>query len=307
VLGPGTFLGNHAVVPGGGVWPDRLFVGVATVPPREAAEAGSAWFGLPALRLPRREVVALDRRLTHDPDLARFLTRALFEAARCALPIVPFLALVLWLLGAAPSGGPLETAARVGLATLGAAALPVLCAILGKWLLLGRVRPGRHAFWSGWCARWDLVYMLWDAWARAPLAALEGTPYLRGALRLFGLRVGRGAVLGPGFAQVVDPDMIAIEAGATVCGDFQAHTFEDRVLKIDRLRVGEGATVGDGAVLFYGVRVGAGARLAPHSIVMKNESLPADGDYEGAPARPAPDPDEGVASSTSVLAMRLAK
>jgi len=306
-LGAGTFLGNHAVVPAGERWPDGLFVGVATVPPREQADAGSAWFGLPALRLPRRDVVAADRRLTHDPDLLRFATRAVFESARLALPLVPFLAFLFWLLGSTPAEGASETAMRVGLATLGAVAFPVLCAVLGKWLLLGRVRPGRHAFWSGWCARWDLVYMLWDAWARAPLAALEGTPFLRGVLRLFGLRVGRGAVLGPGFAQVVDPDMISIGAGATVCGDFQAHTFEDRVLKIDRLEVGEGATVGEGSILFYGVRIGTVTRLAPHSVVMKNESLPDGGDYEGAPARPGSGAAGGDASSTSVLAMRLAK
>ena len=41
-----------------------------------------------------------------------------------------------------------------------------------------------------------------------------------------------------GSRRVVDPDMITIDDGATVHALFQAHTFEDRVLKIDRVRIG---------------------------------------------------------------------
>ena len=40
--------------------------------------------------------------------------------------------------------------------------------------------------------------------------------------------------------------MIAIGDGATVHAMFQAHTFEDRVLKIGRVHIGRGATVAPG-------------------------------------------------------------
>jgi acetyltransferase-like isoleucine patch superfamily enzyme len=81
--------------------------------------------------------------------------------------------------------------------------------------------------------------------------------------------------------------MLTIEDGATVEGHFQAHSFEDRILKIDRLRVGRGATVGFGAVVFYGADVGDRAVVAPHGVVMKRESLAPDGEYVGCPTRPA--------------------
>ena len=100
-----------------------------------------------------------------------------------------------------------------------------------------------------------------------------------------GLRIGRGVVLGPGFAQVVDPDMIEIGDGATVDTMFQAHSFEDRVLKIDRVRIGAGATVGRASVLLYGIDIGEGARVAAHSVVMKREHLLPGRRYAGVPTR----------------------
>ena len=102
-------------------------------------------------------------------------------------------------------------------------------------------------------------------------------------LRWAGVRLGRGVVLGPGSSHVVDPDMIEIGDGATVTGHFQAHSFEDRVLKIDRLRVGAGATLGGNAVAFYGADIGEGAWVGPHAVVMKGEDLPAGGRFTGCP------------------------
>jgi acetyltransferase-like isoleucine patch superfamily enzyme len=90
-------------------------------------------------------------------------------------------------------------------------------------------------------------------------------------------------VLGPGFSQVVDPDMLIVEDGATVNAMFQAHTFEDRVLKMDYIHVRRGATLGSASVPLYGADIGAGAYVAPHSVIMKHEHLLPGVAYEGAP------------------------
>jgi acetyltransferase-like isoleucine patch superfamily enzyme len=79
--------------------------------------------------------------------------------------------------------------------------------------------------------------------------------------------------------------MLQFDDDATVRGLLQAHTFEGRVLKIDRVHVGRGATVGSQALLFYGTDVGDLTRVAPHSVVMKRERLPAGREYEGCPTR----------------------
>jgi non-ribosomal peptide synthetase-like protein len=276
-LGSSVFLGNHVVIPGGRSLPDGVLLGVCTVA-GEAMENGRSWFGHPPFELPRREVVACDRALTLRPSAARYVTRLVWEVLRFGLPIPPALA-ALWWLHVASTGGPAAicAAAIAAEAALGALALAV------KWTLLGKVRPGQHPFWTCWCGRWDFVYMAWENWALLSLAYLEGTLLLSWYLRAMGMRIGKRVVLGPGFAQVVDPDMLIVEDGATVSAMFQAHTFEDRVLKMDYVHVRRGATVGTAAVPLYGADIGAGAYVAPHSVVMKDEHLLPGVRYAGAP------------------------
>ncbi len=278
-IGARTFLGNHAVVPAGGVWPDDLFVGVSTVADAARSREGSAWFGIPPMELPARDVVACDRRLTHDPSPVRFATRCFWEGLRFALPAVTGALLLAWLWAAGAH------AWLAPVATLLAGALSVLAALALKWVLLARVRPGQHVFWSCWCGRWDLLYVAWGAWASRPLAALEGTLLLNAFLRLTGMRIGRRVLLGGGFAQVIDPDMLEIGDGAAVACQFQAHSFEDRVLKIDRLAIGAGATAGHNAVVFHGAGLGEGCILGANSVLMKRERLPEGGCFAGSPVR----------------------
>ena len=164
-------------------------------------------------------------------DLAlRYGNRVLWELLRFAVPLLPIALLLGWfgvlddldarvsrpvlLLGVVPA---LELAVLV---------LPPLVVIGLKWLLLGRVKPGTHPLWSCWVSRWDFLYVAWDFWARAPLAAIEGTLLLNAYLRAMGVRLGRRVVLGPGFEQVADPDMLDFGDDTTVTALNQAHTFE---------------------------------------------------------------------------------
>jgi non-ribosomal peptide synthetase-like protein len=116
------------------------------------------------------------------------------------------------------------------------------------------------------------------------LERLEGTVFLTVFLRIIGVRIGKRVVLGSGFTQVVDPDMLSIGDNATVDCNFQAHSFEDRILKIDHVHIGSGASLGHHAVLFYGANIGDGALVTPHSVIMKNERLDANATYAGCPA-----------------------
>jgi non-ribosomal peptide synthetase-like protein len=277
-LGRDTFVGNHAVVEQGERMPDGILLGVSTVASAASMPTGTAWFGNPAFRLPRREVVEVDRRLTYEPSALRVLNRLFWESLRFALPALPA-TVALWWFDVFVAFGFWGALVATGAAPLALA----LVVLVTKWLLLGRVQPGQHGLWSCWASRWDFHYVLWGRYGRAMLSPLEGTLVLPWFLRAMGMRIGRRCVLGDGFAQVVDPDMITIEDGATVHALFQAHSFEDRVLKIDRVRLGARCTVGRGAVVLYGADVGEGAHVMPHSAVMKRELLLPGRSYAGAP------------------------
>ena len=286
-LGDGVFLGNHSVIGGGRRLADDVLLGVCTVAEAPTLPNHTAWFGHPAFALPRREVVEMDRRLTHDPPAIRYWNRVGWELLRFTLPIGPAVVGLWWVstLARVQTSWPFTLFVVAPAITL-AASLVMCAAILAmKWILLGRVRPGQHPLWSCWCSRWDFLYVAWGFYARGLLSALEGTLWLSMFLRAAGMTIGKRVVLGAGFSQVVDPDMLTFEDDATVEAQFQAHTFEDRVLKIDRVTIRRGATVASGAVLLYGADIGAGAIVAPHSVVMKKERLKPGRRYEGCPIR----------------------
>ena len=289
-LGERTFLGNGAVVPAGERLPPELLLGVLTVGEARTCRPGSAWFGHPAFELPRREVLEADVHLTHRPSPLRRVNRLFWEGLRFLIPFVPAAVVPLWCgmlswLGAGRGfWGMLWVAAPLATAVAGLA--PCVLVIALKWLLLGRVRPGVHPLWSCWASRWDFVCLAWSLLARDVIGVLDGTLLQAWFLRGLGVTVGRGVVLGPGFAQdIPDPDMLHLGDGATVDGFFQAHTFEDRVLKIDHVFIRAGATIGTNAVLLYGADIGAGSRVEPHSVVMKRERLLPGSVYEGCPTR----------------------
>jgi non-ribosomal peptide synthetase-like protein len=233
--------------------------------------------------------MASDISLTHKPTPIRYLNRVMWETARFLLPIPPLLLGALWYgliaRGEATTSGATFALLILPLATLAPIALSALSVIVIKWSLIGRVKPAQHALWSCWCSRWDYFYVAWQKLGRVPLDWLEGTFLLPPYLRLMGLRIGKRAVLGPQFSQVVDPDMIEVGNGATACASYQAHTFEDRVLKVGPVRFEAGSTVCAGTVPLYGAVVGKGAHVGAGSVIMKAEALNASTRYQGAPTR----------------------
>ncbi len=281
------FVGNHAVLPGGTRLARETLVGISTRGDGLPNEPGQSWFGHPIFRLPRREIVEAPREVTHNPSLLRQCNRWAWELARFVLPIGPLaLGLVWWRAMEHASAVLSPLAFRVIALPLGVLALCIAlvsAVLLMKWLLVGRVKPGIHPLWSCWCSRWDFLYVAWGMWASVPLAFLEGTLLLVLYLRLMGCRIGARALLGTGFSHVVDPDMLHLGTDVTVQALFQAHTFEDRVLKIDHVHIRDGATVGANTVMLYGADVGEGAMVMPHSVVMKREVLLPRTVYAGVP------------------------
>jgi non-ribosomal peptide synthetase-like protein len=288
-LGKNTYLGNNVVIPAGAAIPDNVLIGVSTVADEAKIRAGTNWFGQPPFELPKREVIECDRRFTYAPIWIRYINRLFWEYLRFLLPLAPFTLLLVWfkLLTTAEDAvaSPVLLLGVVPALDFGVIAMLCLFGIALKWALLGRVRPGVHPLWSCWCYRWEFHYVAWDLFVSAPLAVLEGTLLMNWVLRAMGTRIGKRVVLGSGFGAIIDHDMLEFEDGATVNCMFQAHTFEDRVLKIDRVKIRRHASVGASAVLLYGADIGEHTNVLPHSVVMKRERLLPHRAYAGAPTR----------------------
>ncbi len=294
VLGEKAFLGNSSVVPTGTQIGDGSLIGVSSISPRNREDASSTnatWLGSPPIKLPRHQLSdKYSEEKTYQPSLKLKIKRGLVELLRITLPPAGFI-----LVSTAVLEGTLSMWRTFGLWTA-IALIPVWYASVGaimclsvisaKWLVAGRYKPFAHPLWSGFVWRLEFVNALYEFMA-SPLflEALRGTPFLKGFLRLFGVRMGKNCYIGTtGF---LEWDLV--EIGDNVCLNedcvLQTHLFEDRVLKGSNLKVGDGCTIGADSIVLYDSAMEPGSSLGPLSLLMKGETLPNDTKWSGIPAR----------------------
>ncbi|RMS36719.1 Amino acid adenylation, partial [Pseudomonas coronafaciens pv. garcae] len=66
----------------------------------------------------------------------------------------------------------------------------------------------------------------------------------------------------------------------------QTHLFEDRIMKIDQVIIGERVYMGPRSSVLYSAAVGDDAHLGSLTLVMKGEHIPAASRWAGCPAAP---------------------
>ncbi len=289
-----VFVGNSAVVPPGTDIPEGVLIGIKSRPPADNSlmQENSTWFGSPPLPLPlRQRFDTVGTQWTYEPSLSRRVGRALFEAFSVSLPsmlaicfgsrAVDFLAPAIlardfWTLTWQFIW--CSTGISVGL---------TLAAILIKWLMMGVYKPTMKPMWSWWALRTEAVAVNYFGLAGAVLLDhLRGTPFLPWCLRLFGCKFGQGVYMDSTDITEFDCVRVGDFAAVNSGGLLQTHLYEDRVMKIGRVNIGEGAMIAGGTTVLYDTRVGDYARVGPLTIVMKGEELPPHSQWQGAPAQP---------------------
>ena len=178
---------------------------------------------------------------------------------------------------------PIAEAAACALATL-IALYPVMIAlsIAVKWLVLGRVKPGRYPVWGTYFLRW------WFAEAFrsiVPTSYLTGTPLLNWYYRLMGARIGANVYLGNDGGAMFD--MLSIGDDSCLGADthFTGATVRDGWLIIDRIEIGARCYVGTRSVLGPSTRMEDDSSLEDLSLVAHGGLIPAGETWHGSPAR----------------------
>ncbi|WP_369386425.1 Pls/PosA family non-ribosomal peptide synthetase [Streptomyces sp. CG1] len=289
-VGGRAFVGNAALVPAGTRLGPGCLVGVGSVPPSGRLPDGSTWLGSPALRLPvRQDSGRYPERLTFRPTRRAVLGRLAIECFRATLPATLLAAggfgYLLALSCLARRTGPAVTVLVSPLLTMAAMAAVVGCCALAKWTIAGRYRPRVEPLWSLFVRRTEFVTGLFEAGSvPAGVGALVGTPFLPPVLRLFGARIGWRTWIGTTYLTEFDLVEVGDDAAIGLHVSLQTHLFEDRVMKMSKVTVGPGASIGPRTVVLYDAMVGGGVRLGALSLVMKGEHLPAGTDWQGLPA-----------------------
>jgi non-ribosomal peptide synthetase-like protein len=287
-----VFVGNSAVVAPGTEIATGALIGVKSKPPGRTVAEGEIWFGSPPFRFPVRQTFDVGANWTFEPSFARKLGRAVFEAFCVSLPTALYITFGVFAaeyLAPAILDADFDVLIPQFLAAgvlISVMMMLVVCAL--KWLLMGVYKPMMRPMWSWFALRSEAIAVAYSTMAsRVLLDHLHGTPMLAWCMRLFGAKIGEGTYWAT--TDITEFDCIDV-------GDFcainensalQTHLYEDRLMKIGRIKLGRGVTVGAGSTVLYDTRVDDHVRLGPLTVVMKGEGIPANSAWGGAPAQPA--------------------
>ena len=293
-VGKRAFVGNSAFVPAGAAIGDEVLIGCMSAPPRVAADAlrkGTSWLGSPSFFLPKRqESVAFSADQTFKPTRKLIAMRLFIEFFRVTLPTTCFVALTSFLITRIIDLQQVLTPIGLVIAFpvlyVGFGVLAALVVVASKWLLMGRYRPGERPLWSSFVWRTELITAMHEHLADPFLVLLlVGTPWVSWFFRLMGAKVGRRVVMETTY--LTEFDLISIGDRAVLGSEctIQTHLFEDRVMKMSTIDIGDGCTVGAGSIVLYDTIMESGSSLGDLSLLMKGENLPAHTRWEGTPAR----------------------
>jgi len=292
-IGKRTFIGNSALVPAGVDIGDNGLIGVMSMPPAGVTRTpdGTRWLGSPSFELPVTEkVAAFGDEQTFRPSEGIVRLRAAIELMRVLLPslittasLVVFCATIVLAYGALPLWGVLLLVPFVVLA-LSLASILVVAML--KRLLMGTFEPTVQPLWSRYVWLNEVVNGLYESIVAVAVAPLMGTPFIAPCLRAMGCKIGRWVFLETTLFSEFDLVEIGDYASLNLGSTIQTHLFEDRVMKADHLKIGEGCSVGNMTVVLYGTEMQCRSSLAPLSVLMKGEVLPSFSRWSGIPTKP---------------------
>jgi non-ribosomal peptide synthetase-like protein len=292
--GPRVFVGNSAVVPPGSEIPANALIGIKSKPPANSLmQKGDTWFGSPPIKLPVRQAFnAGGETWTYEAPRWKKFARACFEAVTISLPTMLFITFgtwsVEWFSASLLEGQYFTTAWEFAVASVSICLALTLVVILIKWITMGRYEPMMRPMWSWWAMRTEAVAVVyWGLAGKVLLDHLRGTPFLPWVLSLFGMKFGRGVYLDTTDFTEFDCVSVGDHTSLNTLCALQTHLYEDRVMKVGRIAVGNGVTVGAGSTVLYDTRVSDYARLGPLTVVMKGEQIPGSSAWAGAPAEPS--------------------
>jgi non-ribosomal peptide synthetase-like protein len=293
-MGRRVFIGNSAVLPAGSDLGDRVLLGLMSLPPKNdggPVADGSSWFGSPAIRLPMRYYSGrFSESETFVPPKRLVALRMFIELFRIFLPGTIFVMLASLLIDTTDI---LQDHLRfrswlmvLPLLYVVAGILGVLATALIKWMVVGRYRAGERPLWSGFVWRNDLINGVYSNFCEHFfLGMLRGTPFVTWALRALGMKIGRHCYVDTTWFTEFDLINLGDDVALNDSSNLQTHLFEDRVIKMGSLRLGDRCVVGAMSTVLYNTQMEPDASLEDLSLLMKGETLPAATRWRGIPAQ----------------------
>jgi len=293
IIGSNSFVGNSALIPQGYSLSSNMLIGVLSVPPTPEQlnkESFNDWFGIPAIGIPKRQASALfDISKTFFPSKKLYLSRAIIEFIRIILPQTVVLICSIYFIAYTSELMYNESIWKILLQLpfyyLFFIGLPVLLVpLIMKWILIGKYKESNNPMWSFNVWKSEMNTSTYEALS-VPflLEYLKGTPWLPIFLRFFGVKIGKRVFLNT--TDFTEYDMVSIGDDCALNEDSgtQTHLFEDRVMKIGKITIGNRVTIGSRSIILYDTQIKDDITIGDLSLVMKGEVLQSNTDWVGSP------------------------
>ena len=293
VIDNNSFVGNSALIPQGYHLSSNMLIGVLSVPPTKEQlekEAMNDWFGSPAIAIPKRqESQVFDDSKTFSPSKKVIFYRGIVEFIRIILPqtiilvsSIYFIAYTSELLFNDSFGKILLKLPFYYLFFMGA---PVfLITVVLKWIVVGKYKADNIPMWNIKVWSSELITATYEALAIPFLLEyLKGTPWLPLLLKFFGVKTGKRIFLNT--ADFTEFDMVTLGDDVALNEDSgaQTHLFEDRVMKIGAVNIGNRVTIGSRGIILYNTNIEDDVKIEALSLVMKGETLQENTTWGGSP------------------------
>lgn len=159
----------------------------------------------------------------------------------------------------------------------------ILFSIITKWLLLGRIKPGKYKLWGWFYLRWWVVKQIQDL---APVEHLIGSPFIIYYYRMMGAKIGKYCYIGTD--QLDSFDLISMGDNSSLCSDVIASGYkvENGWLKIGTIRIGNNCFIGTNSVLSLNTILKNGAKLGEQSMLSEGSIIPENDTFSGSPGKP---------------------
>ncbi len=160
--------------------------------------------------------------------------------------------------------------------------LTILFAIASKWVILGRMKPGRYPLWGVYYYRWWLVQRIT---ALTHPKWFQGSPVMRLFMIAMGAKVGMDAIIGDHEAGALD--LLEIGERASIGGkvNFANARVEGADFIVGRIAIGSGSYIGTSCVIEEDVTIGEGAELGDLTAIAAGTAIGAYENWDGSPGR----------------------
>jgi non-ribosomal peptide synthetase-like protein len=297
IIDNNSFIGNSALIPQGYHLPSNMLIGVLSTPPdtlQLQTETAKDWFGSPAIAMPtRQQSNPFSKALTSDPSSLRRTARSIIEFIRIILPetaiicfSILFIAYAHDLIVTKPL---LEVVLMIPLYYLTFVGLPAFfLTTLLKWVVVGKYKAEQKPMWTSKVWRSEAITSTYEALA-VPffLDFLRGTAWLPLLLRLLGTKTGKRVYMNT--TDITEFDMVYIGTDSALNEDSgpQTHLFEDKVMKVGTIKIGDRVSIGARSIILYDTTIGNDVKVDSLSLIMKGEVLSPDTSWIGSPVKPA--------------------